>query len=781
MRFALESSSEASTDEDYHIVARTPSATPSKSRTASASASSASRRPVSASSTPKRGILRNSTTAQTPTPTSHQNQNTPRPTAHFSDATVRHTPHQSPVRTRRASSNQFPIQPASQKRGESPFERVGLASQATLRPDAAGPSAKSSTAPPPASRTELVPPWLRPEQQLPRGSDGARGLLDDASDSSSDASDDSSEASSSSFPSTSSVDGAYSDSEEEEWPVEPGRIGRAEARAYRADRPQGRRKRDLARRIRMASVADEWEDWDRLSRESALSRATTSYVERLRTFSSGAPLQEQSPASPSNLLQQKTRQGSLKPAQALARQGTGSAALSSADDDLDEVRKLLSSLNVKREDEERKEREAFEARNRLLWQGIDASILAAEKEAQEAAAAEAQRLAAARKAQEEAERRAKEQRENEQKRIEAEKKAKAEEAKRKKEEEEHQKAEAEAQQRAEKEKSMDGGGDDVRKAAEQEYEGWMAKITHIKQNVLPTISQNPELRKQCFAAKRQITPKVGQLTNSQQEIVRITNAIGAVLASAKTASPTGEIYTWILNHLSKCLIRQAEQEVAAKQDTAYPLARVVVWLLLQGHGELGEVLMARLVKKCCWCLAVWPRKRKDQDDESYRKLLGYRSNDESNENYSNRMAGIFAFYVAILQTQPTAPPSAPTTTPDVALVPEYLRSKMLWIWSVRTLSSGSPVLSHPLLPSLWSTFLEVGGNRALSLYGKQMGKAWRLMLDDGIRGKKAGFVQKGEEEGYIKASIIRLQLLLEGWEKQGRIVDATKGVEMEQP
>ena len=82
-----------------------------------------------------------------------------------------------------------------------------------------------------------------------------------------------------------------------------------------------------------------------------------------------------------------------------------------------------------------------------------------------------------------------------------------------------------------------------------------------------------------------------------------------MLSAAKAASPTGEIYTWILNHLSKCLIRQAEQEVAAKQDTAYPLARVVVWLLLQGHAELGDVLMARLVKKCCWVLAYWPGKK----------------------------------------------------------------------------------------------------------------------------------------------------------------------------
>lgn len=77
--------------------------------------------------------------------------------------------------------------------------------------------------------------------------------------------------------------------------------------------------------------------------------------------------------------------------------------------------------------------------------------------------------------------------------------------------------------------------------------------------------------------------------------------------------------------------------------------------------------------------------------------------------------------------------------------------------------------------------MEVGGNRALDLYGRQMAKVWRLMLDEGVRGKKAGFVQEGEEEGHVKASIVRLELLLEGWEKEGRVKDATKGVEMERP
>lgn len=56
-------------------------------------------------------------------------------------------------------------------------------------------------------------------------------------------------------------------------------------------------------------------------------------------------------------------------------------------------------------------------------------------------------------------------------------------------------------------------------------------------------------------------------------------------------------------------MKQAEQEVTAKLGTAYPLGRVVVGLIGRGHTELGEVLMARLVKKCFWITGYWPPKR----------------------------------------------------------------------------------------------------------------------------------------------------------------------------
>ncbi len=535
------------------------------------------------------------------------------------------------------------------------------------------------------------------------------------------------------------------DSEEETWPVD----GASPSRSRTA------RRRSTKSAVQLAAVAgDDWEDWNRNSAQLAWYRARSA-----------------------------KRDASI-PGATPSRSRSTTAAPSAPDADIDEVQALLSSLNMRRTQEDAEVKKAFEARNKDLWSGIDACILAAENEARKVAAAEAARLEAARKTQEEAERKAAAQRQAEQERIEAEKKAAAAEADRKKQQDEAEAAKqkaSEAQQA--KAKAMGGTGDDIRKAALHEYEDWMAKIRHIKTNVLPSISSNSDLRKQCFAAKRQITPKIGQLTNSRQEITRITQAIVSVLDAAKqaAASGSGDVYTWILNHLSKCLIRQAEQEVAAKQDTAYPLARVVVWILLMGHAELSDVLMARLCKKCPWIVPVWPGRTKDMDEAAYRKIMGYKGTDETTENYSNRMNGITAFYFAILQTVPTAPPNGISL--DVERIPLHLRSTTLWRWGVRALtpsSSSSAFLDHPMCPSIWSIYIEIAGPYALKLYGKQMRKFFALLLEDGLQAKNAGWLK--HDMPYVKAATVRLELLLTDWYAspgQATIQNATKGVEME--
>lgn len=561
-----------------------------------------------------------------------------------------------------------------------------------------------------------LPPWMQ-QQQARRQARLGRSLGEDSDEDAQRGALDSDEDDNSDADSYDDGDDEDYDSEEEQWPVHPGR------------------RAGLSNRIRLVSKDDEWDEWTRRTAKLAQSRQSQS--QRLRSVSV-------KPEEASPLLNRST---SLK--------GRG---------DLDDVEGLLSSLRLQQDQEEKRDREAFEQRNRKLWDTIEAGIRAAEetreKEEQQAAA----RLRAARAAQEEAERRARQEREEEEKRIREEQEAR-DAAKKKAEEEARQ--EEERLQAAEREKSL--GGPTLRLEAKRDYDHWYTKIQHIKTNVLPLVSANDQWRKQCFQAKRQLTRGVSQLTNSRQEIMRVTESIGNVLSSAKGASPQGEIYTWILNHLSKCLIRQAEQEVAAKQDTAFPLARLVSMLLVQGHSELGEVLMARLTKKCPWVLGYCPVKRGDMDEAAYAKLVGRAGLDEASLQFTSRMCGILAFYAAIAQTD--------IEQQAHEKIPPAFRPAALWTWMARSVTP--PMTDHALVPALWSTMIEVAGPKLLVIYGRQCTKIWTLLLEIGIGQKKAGFV----EDVSANAARTRLELLLQDWKKSGgtTVSGATGGREMAVP
>ena len=72
---------------------------------------------------------------------------------------------------------------------------------------------------------------------------------------------------------------------------------------------------------------------------------------------------------------------------------------------------------------------------------------------------------------------------------------------------------------------------------------------------------------------------------------------------------TPKAYAYLLSHLSKALIKQAESEVSAKAEAAFPLARVVLGLILRGHAALSDILFARFVKKCPWVVPFYPNKQ----------------------------------------------------------------------------------------------------------------------------------------------------------------------------
>lgn len=292
---------------------------------------------------------------------------------------------------------------------------------------------------------------------------------------------------------------------------------------------------------------------------------------------------------------------------------------------------------------------------------------------------------------------------------------------------------------------------------------------HIKSNVLPVVSQNQAWRKECFAAKRSITPKIGQLTSSSETTLRIINQLDQVLSSMRPppGGPT-EPYIWILNHLSKALVKQAETEVTAKSSTAYPLGRVVIGLIVRGHKDLGDVLMARLVKKCFWITGWWPKKSPAQTEEAHQKSLGHAppSTNESLIQYASRMSGLIALYASIIQTSPVEPPQGPCPSDHLNHVPRHFRLSAGWRWLVLILRT--PLVGLQPTPQLLVSFLEIAGESLLQVYGKQFGKVLDVILREGIREGKAGFSEKSV------SSTVRLTLWLEEWENK-RKVESTQG------
>ncbi|CEH16489.1 Nuclear-export-signal (NES)-containing protein/polyadenylated-RNA export factor [Ceraceosorus bombacis] len=524
--------------------------------------------------------------------------------------------------------------------------------------------------------------------------------------------------------------GSEHDSEEEQWPVRPASTARPRPAGGERRRHLNARAREedaaFQQRVRLAAQTDGWDEDEERERRSILKQI----AKRSR--------------------KQRTDL-----------------------EDVQDVTNLLESLRLRQAEQERTEKEAFERREKALWEQIELAIEHEEREAARRAKEEGERLAASRAAQAAAEKRAKEAREAEERLIAKEKETKERVDREQKEEAAREAAKAQEAKRDEEVAARvesQGGGASLKTGAKVEWERWRHEMTRIKTEVLPAVSSNPVWRKQCFQAKRAITPKIGQLTNTRSEIIRITMDIGSTISAARDASPGGETYTWMLNHLCKCLIRQAEQEVTAKQDTAFPLARVVIWLLLEGHTQLGEVLMARLTKKCCWVLGFVPERPVSMDSAEHAKLIGRASPEESSLQFTSRMCGILAFYSACITIKPTMPPSGKAL--DLNLIPAHFRPSALWTWQARCVTP--PMTDHALSPALWATLLEVAGPNLLQVYSRQIVKLWNLLLEQGIRQAKAGFVK----DESANAATTRLRLLLEDWSKEGKICNPTPGSEM---
>ncbi|WAR63810.1 hypothetical protein PtB15_17B411 [Puccinia triticina] len=431
---------------------------------------------------------------------------------------------------------------------------------------------------------------------------------------------------------------------------------------------------------------------------------------------------------------------------------------------MNELSEVLARIGLDKEREMRLVAQEFEKRERERARVFEALISEAEKLEQE----ELLRLNRIR--QEEAARKAELERQElvKQQQLEV---RKLKEAETKRQQEQEHKDTLERQKKEAEERKISEAQASSIKTVRDDYEKWYTTIQQFKTAVLPTVSASESFKTLCRQAKRRITPKVGQLTNGSRQIEKVILEVGGVLN--ETRKHDESVFLWACNHLAKAVIRQAETEVTAKLSTVYPLARLVVGLMMIGYPEVGTILMGRLVKKCYLVAAYRPLPSEGQSETDYRKQLGYlpesSNREESRVQYNNRMAGLVALFAAIKQTDPSDVVPSLKNVPkqeQINRIPPELRLDSSWKWLANVLKP--PLIGLTVTPRVLASFLEVAGERLFQVYGIQFVKLLKAVLHHGILTPHPT-LRFNWNDIDCKPSIFQLQGLIEDFLNKGKL------------
>ena len=199
-------------------------------------------------------------------------------------------------------------------------------------------------------------------------------------------------------------------------------------------------------------------------------------------------------------------------------------------------------------------------------------------------------------------------------------------------------------------------------------------IQRLKSGPMRHVKATKQLKSTWSSIRRQITPKIGQLTNDAASIQRISSQLHSLLVPPSPYPE--EIYIPLLSSLAKAILLQAETEVTASKTAAVPLA-IVTKNLLGALPHFEDVLWAKLVQRVGgWGvpISIPPTdvnvddsdSNQRFDEQSLRKAMGYRDvpahqdeddsgkqvtvpeHRESQADYITRVSGIMRVYFLIL-------------------------------------------------------------------------------------------------------------------------------------
>ena len=268
----------------------------------------------------------------------------------------------------------------------------------------------------------------------------------------------------------------------------------------------------------------------------------------------------------------------------------------------------------------------------------------------------------------------------------------------------------------------------------------MGPMKHVK--------ANKPLKSVWSALRRQITPKIGQLTNDARSINLISQQLRTLLQPNPPHPP--EVYIPTLSSLAKAILLQAETEVTAKKESAIPLAAVAK-NLLGSLPHFSEILFAKLVQRVGgWAIPCSvpsedvdgiPFNRRDLE-----KAHGYRFSEEgvreTQSDYIQRVSGIMRVYFHVVVGEHDQP-----------LMKMWQLSRY-WAYFARMLG-GNVGMHSAAAPEILHVALDAGGIFAAHVWGQQWIKVLRVLYEGVTTGGLGGISPEG------KAARMRVQLEIE--------------------
>ncbi|KAF9062977.1 hypothetical protein BDP27DRAFT_1393990 [Rhodocollybia butyracea] len=390
-----------------------------------------------------------------------------------------------------------------------------------------------------------------------------------------------------------------------------------------------------------------------------------------------------------------------------------------------QILQKIDHLRIQQQTNEKTLQQRLNERNALEQDRVQARLDAEEKKRREE---EERRMEEERKKRLEEERIQREREEEQRKK--AEEQRKRDEEQRKKDEEERrlrEEQEAALREARERDERLKAEAESRKAAGMTTYaDDWKEarkNLQILKTQGTRVVKTNSTLKPLWSAGRRAITAKIGQLTNDEPTINRVSSQLIEILLPPLAPIPP-PVYTALLSSLAKALVLQAETEITAEKRSAIPLAQVTFNCLERLEG-FSEVLYAKMTQRIGPWLVPCPIPEKDFDGRAWKDAGEIRL-----------MQGL---YFEVLKIVPRQGPMK-----RMFQLPRY------WTWMARMLGART-LLATSVGAEVLFIALDVLGADALQIWGHQFVKLLRLVYDGASEGLGDGKLMGGTSPDGIAA------------------------------